>query len=74
MSINVLDEVPVLMLFATAFVVGQELGSIICEVVRVQGKWFVLKFDEPCNSFLSPFEAESDVLVDDRPNEMSDKL
>ena len=61
------------MLFTTAFVVGQELGFIIGEVVRVQGKWFVLKFEEPCDPFLSPFEAESDVLMDDRPNEMSDK-
>ena len=44
MCINALDEVRILMLFATAFVVGQELGFIIGEVVRVQGKWFVLKF------------------------------
>ena len=68
MCINVLDEVHILMLFTTAFVVGQELGFIISEVVRVQGKWFFLKLEEPCNSFLSSFEAESDVLVNDRPN------
>ena len=74
MFFNVLDEVCIHMLFATAFVVGQELGFIIGEVVRVQGKWFVLKFEEPYNSFLSPFETESDVLVDDRPyGIMSDK-
>ena len=73
MCINALDEVRILMLFATAFVVGQELGFIISEIVGVQGKWFVLKFEEPCNSFLSPFEAESDVLVDNRSNGMSDK-
>ena len=73
MCINVLDEVQIFMLFATAFVVGQELGFIIGEVVRVQGKWFVLKFEEPCNSLLSLFEAVGDVLVDDRPNEKSDK-
>ena len=73
MCINALDEVRILMLFATAFVVGQELGFIIGEIVRIQSKWFVLKFEEPCNSFLSPFEAESDVLVDNRSNGMSDK-
>ena len=73
MIINVLDEVHILMLFATAFVVGQELGFIIGEVVRVQREWFVLKFEEPRNSFFRPFEAESDVLVHDRPNKMSVK-
>lgn len=67
MCINVLDEVRIFILFATAFVVGQKLGFIIGEVVRVQGKWFVLKFEEPCNSFLSSFEAKGHVLVDDRP-------
>ena len=73
MCINALDEVRILMLFTTAFVVGQERGFIIGEIVRIQSKWFVLKFEEPCNSFLSPFEAESDVLVDNRSNGMSDK-
>lgn len=73
MCINALDEVRILMLFTTAFVVGQELGFIIGEIVRIQSKWFVLKFEEPCNSFLSPFEAESDVLVDNRSNGMSDQ-
>lgn len=73
MCINVLDEVHILILFAIAFVVGQELGFVIGEEVRVQGEWFDLKFEEPCNSFLSPFKAESDVLVDNRPNRLSDK-
>lgn len=73
MFINALDEFPTLMLFATAFVVSQELGFIIGEIVRVQGEWFVFEFEEPCNSFLSPFEAESDVLMNNRPYGMSDK-
>ena len=64
-----------LLLFATAFVVGQELVFLIGEVVRVQGKWFIFEFKEPCNSFLSPFEAENDVyhvLTDDRATGISD--
>ena len=43
-------------------------SSSACSLVHVHNKWLVLKFEEPSNSFSSPFKVESNVLVDDRPN------
>ena len=57
MCVNTSDKLRIFMQIATALVVGQEFGFIIGEVVRVHGKWLVLEFEEPRNSFLSPFEA-----------------